>query len=137
MARTWTCQGCRTSNPRVKQKCPSCGRARPKPRRPKHQLVLDVPYEVWVEMFGETCGICGRPPGSVRRLDRDHDHATGGARGLLCFRCNQALKGWMNVKWLLRAIEYLQTAEARSAAASVTTAALRETSPSKEEVAEG
>jgi hypothetical protein len=109
--RTWTCPGCRTQWPRTKQKC-ECGRKRPAPRRPKHQLVLELPYEQWVERYGERCGICGRPPGPSRKLDRDHDHRTGQPRGLLCFRCNRALPVWVTAEWLRRAAAYLERAEA-------------------------
>jgi hypothetical protein len=64
--------------------------------------------ELWVSRFGERCGICGRPPGPNRRLDRDHDHKTGDARGLLCHRCNRGLPNWVTVDWLKRAIDYLE-----------------------------
>ncbi len=65
---------------------------------------------MWVQRFGERCGICGRPPGPSRRLDRDHSHRgpdAGEARGLLCFACNQALPSWITVAWLQKAIDYL------------------------------
>jgi hypothetical protein len=110
MARQWTCQKCRVVNPRVKAKCatPGCEGRRPAPRRPKHQLVLQTtPYELWIAQFGERCGICGRPPGPKRRLDRDHDHRTGEPRGLLCHRCNRAMPDWVTVGWLRKAITYL------------------------------
>ena len=108
MKRVWTCRGCGTQWPRTKRKC-VCGRSRPAPRRPKHQLVLETPYDWWVQRYGETCGICGRPPGRKRRLDRDHDHRDGGRpRGLLCARCNRALPNWVTAEWLLAAAAYLQ-----------------------------
>jgi hypothetical protein len=37
------------------------------------------------------CAICERPPTPGISLHVDHDHATGDIRGLLCFRCNNAL----------------------------------------------
>lgn len=113
-ARTWTCQRvvdgerCRTVMPRVKQLCVTCGGPRPAPRRPKHQLILELPYDAWAQEFGDRCGICGRPPGPSRNLDRDHDHRTGEARGLLCHRCNRALPDWMTQDWLRKAIAYLE-----------------------------
>ncbi len=115
MAHQWTCQKCKTPNPRVKQKCANetCTGLRPKRRVPKHQLVLEVPYELWVERFGEICGICGRPPGPTRRLDRDHCHRSGRARGLLCFRCNKALDDWVDARWLEKAAAYLERHEAK------------------------
>ena len=67
-------------------------------------------------MFGETCGICGRAP-SGRRLHRDHEHVGAGhRRGLLCFRCNSALRTYMTLDWLRAAVAYLERAEARRVA---------------------
>jgi hypothetical protein len=69
-----------------------------------------MPYEEWVERFGEACGICGRGPGA-RRLDRDHDHSRLDApRGLLCHRCNRILQNWVTAEWLRAAAEYLDRA---------------------------
>lgn len=52
---------------------------------------LELPYETFVKLNGgEYCGVCGVKP-SGKRLDRDHDHATGSPRGLLCRRCNRLL----------------------------------------------
>lgn len=73
---------------------------------PGHKQILEVPYETWVEAYGEQCGICGAER-KRRRLDRDHDHATGEARGLLCVRCNRALPRWMDAGWLRLAADYL------------------------------
>ncbi len=107
----WVCT-CKTVCYSPRRSCPTCGTARPPKRRPKHQLILDlVPYEDWVKLFGERCGICGRPPGPQRKLDRDHWHSgpkIGEARGLLCHRCNRALPSWMTVDWLKKAIAYLE-----------------------------
>lgn len=117
MARSWTCQRvrqgvkCGQKWPRTKQKC-ACGGPRPKPSRPSHARVLaDKPYEWWVEQYGDTCNICGRPEQS-RRLDRDHDHHTGGARGLLCHMCNRALPAWATPEWLRTAADYLERSAA-------------------------
>lgn len=44
-------------------------------------------YEALMARQGDQCGICGAP----NRLKIDHDHVTGGIRGLLCNRCNTAL----------------------------------------------
>lgn len=116
MSRTryWTCRGCGARWPRTKQRC-DCGTKRPAARKPKHQLVLELePYETWVARFGERCNICGRPPGPRRRLDRDHDHRTGEARGLLCHSCNRGL-GYLKTPVLLRhALAYLERTEPRS-----------------------
>ena len=108
MARHWTCRRCKLRNKRTTQLC-SCGTRRPAPRVPQHRRVLDsMPYEDWVERFGERCGVCGRGRSEHRRLDRDHDHKTGNPRGLLCQRCNRALPSWVDAAWLRRAADYLE-----------------------------
>lgn len=127
--RFWTCKNCGTRNPRTKQKCAGmsadealdrvsglgpipCGGRRPAPRRPKHQAILDLPYEWWTERFGNSCNICGAAPTANRRLDRDHDHKTGEARGLLCHLCNRALGNRVDADWLEKARDYLTRAAA-------------------------
>jgi hypothetical protein len=37
------------------------------------------------------CAICKEPRPEERTLHVDHDHETGEIRGLLCFRCNNAI----------------------------------------------
>lgn len=115
MARYWTCyrqkdgRKCLARNPRVKQKCEQCGGSRPAPRKAKHMVALEAPYEYYVELNGgDRCAIClrERQP-SDRRLDRDHCHKTGQPRGLLCHRCNRALPHWMTAPWLRAAADYL------------------------------
>lgn len=57
---------------------------------------------------GGVCAICGRPPREDISLHVDHEHETGRVRGLLCFRCNNALGDFDDDPVLLRhAIEYL------------------------------
>jgi hypothetical protein len=112
VSRVWKCPGCGTPNPRVKQKCVTCARSRPKARRPRHgQVLLETPHEAWEARFGSHCNICGRPPSAKRRLDRDHDHSTGLPRGVLCFACNRVLSRRVTVAWLHKAIAYLERAE--------------------------
>ena len=114
--RTWRCRRqrdgivCATLNLRVKQRCTSCGAPRPTPRKPAHRAVLtDMPYEQWVQRFGERCAICGKSPKPGKRLDRDHCHATGAARGLLCgMPCNRFLASWLTPAWLRAAADYLE-----------------------------
>lgn len=48
-------------------------------------------YEAIFEAQGGVCAICGEPRPEERTLHVDHDHETGVIRGLLCFRCNQAI----------------------------------------------
>jgi hypothetical protein len=105
-ARFWTCRRCQVKLPRTKQKCPECGAARPV-RKTAAQKALSDEYAVWETRFGAVCGICGRAASQRRRLDRDHDHKMGAARGLLCARCNRALPNWMTADWLRAAALYL------------------------------
>jgi ribosomal protein S14 len=115
MSRYWRCRRvskgvqCRTLNLARKRKCVECGKPKPAKRAPKHMAALKASYEEWIVLNGgERCGICGRPPSAVRRLDRDHCHRTGLKRGLLCARCNRALPAWITPDWLRQAIRYLE-----------------------------
>lgn len=101
MRRYWSCRKCGCRNERTaSRKCAGCGEAtKPKTRVPKHAVVLrDTPYDRFAQLSVEIhggdlhgCGVCGRPMNETRRHDRDHDHRTGFARGLACFRCNREL----------------------------------------------
>ncbi|MDQ3574990.1 MAG: endonuclease VII domain-containing protein [Actinomycetota bacterium] len=48
-------------------------------------------YDAMLEAQSGGCFICSRPPREDISLHVDHDHATGKVRGILCFRCNNAL----------------------------------------------
>jgi len=48
-------------------------------------------YEVMVEAQQGVCAICLEARPEERTLHIDHDHESGAIRGLLCFRCNNAL----------------------------------------------
>lgn len=48
-------------------------------------------YDALLERQGGVCAICGRPPRDDISLHVDHEHETGAIRGLLCFRCNNAV----------------------------------------------
>ena len=120
--RTWTCQRtvggvrCGSVNPRRLMKCPACGRRRPAVKKPEHSRVLrEMTYEQFVAEFGEVCGVCGAGPKDGKRLCRDHDHVSGEARGLLCFRCNYWLPRWMTIERLELILVYLRRAAARPA----------------------
>jgi hypothetical protein len=63
---------------------------------------------------GPQCGICGKLPKEGERFHRDHEHKGDGlARGVLCFPCNSGLRPYMTLRWLRRAIYYLEKAEER------------------------
>jgi hypothetical protein len=48
-------------------------------------------YEQMLAAQGGVCAICKEPRPEERTLHVDHDPETGVIRGLLCFRCNNAL----------------------------------------------
>ena len=85
-----------------------------KPRRAVQLGVGDDEYEWMLAEQGGVCAICGSPPKS-RRLHVDHDHKTGAVRGLLCFRCNRALTGYVTEAWMADATRYLQAHDALQA----------------------
>lgn len=119
--RVWTCRRvsdgipCRTVNPRKYQVCRSCGKRRPPTPKPAHRQALELPYEVYVDLNGgDVCGICGKTrTEDDRKFDRDHCHATGQPRGLLCWACNRQLRTWATVSWLRAAADYLERAAVR------------------------
>lgn len=62
--------------------------------------------EAMVKRQGGRCSICRR---KAKTLCVDHDHDTGFVRGLLCFRCNQALGFFSDsIQSLERAADYMQ-----------------------------
>jgi hypothetical protein len=78
-----------------------------------------VQYGVTVEWYlkrlrrqDNVCAICGKPEtttrkGKIKRLAVDHDHATLGARGLLCYFCNVNLAVLEDREWRAKAEAYL------------------------------
>lgn len=60
-------------------------------------------YDEMLERQGHVCGICGKGPSGKRRLAVDHDHETGGVRGLLCGECNMGIGKFKDDPELLRA----------------------------------
>lgn len=97
-----------------------CRRPLPKRRVPAHAKVLrDTSYEAFEQLneqihgAGGNCGVCGRPPADGnRRLDRDHDHRTGLARGLAHVRCNRELLRNATLDEARMVVAYLERVEA-------------------------
>jgi hypothetical protein len=58
--------------------------------RRKYGITL-ADYERMFDAQGGVCAICGKTRPEERTLHIDHDHVSGEIRGLLCFRCNNAL----------------------------------------------
>jgi Recombination endonuclease VII len=57
----------------------------------EHHLLRKYGINVALAGQGGVCRIRGRPRPENRTLHVDHDHTTGTIRGLLCFRCSNAL----------------------------------------------
>ena len=72
-------------------------------------------YRITPERYDEllaaqagVCAVCGRRPTPGISLHVDHHHGSGRIRGLLCFRCNNALGDFEDSPELLsRAAEYV------------------------------
>lgn len=131
MASWWTCP-CGTRNERVKQRCVTCRRARPKRRVPAHARSLrDDSYPVYEQINGELhasghdgewtpdcCGVCGKPPATTRHHDRDHDHDTGLPRGLACpgnTGCNALMPRKLTLGRARAIVAYLERVESHYA----------------------
>lgn len=55
------------------------------------------------------CAICNKPQSQFkRRLNLDHNHATGQIRGLLCYYCNKFRVGRNDLKMARELVHYLQ-----------------------------
>lgn len=69
-------------------------------------------YDRMLAEQGGVCAICGRPPRDDISFHVDHVHGTRDIRGLLCFRCNNALGDFEDDTALLRtAAGYVEAAD--------------------------
>jgi hypothetical protein len=73
-------------------------RSRPEVKAADRAGYLKRKYGITIEQYDEmlkaqggVCAICRKARPEGRTLHVDHDHETGEVRGLLCFRCNNAL----------------------------------------------
>lgn len=123
----WTCRKCSHRNEHAAhkgRKCLGCGEeTRPKKRVPKHAEVLRVTdylsfARLSIEIHGGelgACAVCGKPQpetDGAKRHHRDHDHATGQARGLACFPCNMHLLKKMTLEEARAVVAYHERVEA-------------------------
>ena len=92
-------------------------RTHPEKRKILMRAALCRQYGITSERFDELydlqqgcCAICGiHQSGLKQTLSIDHDHKTGGVRGLLCNKCNLALGSLGDdVRVLQRAVDYLE-----------------------------
>jgi hypothetical protein len=90
----------------------------------KYGMTLED-YDAMFEEQGGVCAICKKPRPEDRTLHVDHDHNTGTIRGLLCFRCNNALGDFEEEYELFRrAADYLDRDDELAAVAHARAIAL-------------
>lgn len=116
-AKYWTCAKCKFRNQRTSsRKCQDCG-GLTKPRRkvPAHAVVMrDNGYQHFRDVNeaihgqGDNCGVCGAEPKDNRNLQREHDHVTGQARGLACWRCNRLMPKQFGLTEARAIVAYLE-----------------------------
>lgn len=70
--------------------------------RRKYGITVEQ-YDELLASQGGRCAICRREPRPDISLHLDHDHQSGQLRGILCFRCNNALGDFDDDSTLLRA----------------------------------
>ena len=92
-------------------------RAEPATKKAERSGYLKRKYGITVEQYDELlasqggrCAICRREPRPDISLHLDHDHESGQLRGILCFRCNNALGDFDDDPTLLQAaLGYLRS----------------------------
>jgi hypothetical protein len=124
-ARYWSCRKCGYRNERAHLICRGiyldqmpCPGRRPARKVPKHAVVLrDQSFEHFLRVNdeihgqGECCGVCGTPPKDGRNLQREHDHVSGLARGLACWRCNRLMPKQFGLVEARAIVAYLERFE--------------------------
>jgi hypothetical protein len=90
----------------------------------KYGITLED-YDRMLEAQGGVCAICKEARPEERTLHVDHDHVTGKIRGLLCFRCNNAIGDLRDdVDLIYRMLDYLDRDEEAAALARARVLAL-------------
>jgi hypothetical protein len=87
------------------------------PNSDRLRRVFLLTPEQWIKVYEYQkgcCAICDKPLPDHCTLT-DHDHKTGLFRGLLCFRCNAALRDYMDVEFLEKALTYMMNPTATAA----------------------
>ena len=116
----WSCP-CGYRNERTSsRKCAACGKlTKPKRRVPAHAVVMrDNGYQHFRDVneaihgAGDNCGVCGAVPKDNRNMQREHDHTTGLARGLACWRCNRLMPKQFDLEHARLIVAYLERVEA-------------------------
>lgn len=79
-------------------------------RKQQHAKVRREAAKRYEQMLAGQDGHCALCPstGGTRRLHIDHDHRSMKVRGLLCFRHNVMLRGYMTPEVLRAAADYLE-----------------------------
>jgi hypothetical protein len=116
--RHWTCRKCKHVNVRTSsRRCNGCGEDTKRAERVSKtaRVLRELSAAEWRELHCEIhsvdvdqCGICLKRSSEVGRLYREHNHTTGEARGLACFRCNKVILGRATELELRRAVAYLE-----------------------------
>ena len=117
--RYWSCRKCGHRNVRGPLICRDCGeRTRPKAHVPKHAIVMrDNGYQHFRDVneaihgAGDNCGVCLAVPKDSRNMQREHDHTTGLARGLACWRCNRLMPKQFDLAHARLIVAYLERVE--------------------------
>jgi hypothetical protein len=110
------CRNCRTAADREYRKTNPEKLAWKNLRQRAYMLGLDRDeVSTYSDSHDGRCDVCGGPPAVHRkRLDIEHDHATGAFRGMTCGDCNNIMKfANDDVERLVKVIAYLIDPPAR------------------------
>jgi hypothetical protein len=80
------------------------------PTKADHKELIDAARPFYAQLLlasGGKCPLCDAEP-TRNKLNIDHDHKLMHVRGVLCWRCNKFLHGWMTPEWLRRAATYVE-----------------------------